>query len=154
MTCDTFTTDAFFKPLARAGIRTFPGAFARMRLDVMTAATTVCILLRLNSLDWMIRTGRRKPGVDPLGIARQAHQISPRCTTSALQSKRLLAVLQYHSPNATGPDLSYKQRPVALLRRYSGASLLRHLQLANIIGSWIHPGAWRAFLPIEKSGLV
>jgi hypothetical protein len=37
---------------------TFPGASANRVLEVITAAITVLILLRLKSSDWMISNGR------------------------------------------------------------------------------------------------
>jgi hypothetical protein len=49
--CDTFTTDGFFKPDSLVPISTFPGASARERLLVMTAVTTVWMRLRLKAFD-------------------------------------------------------------------------------------------------------
>ena len=48
----------------------------------MTATTTVRIRLLLNSSDWTMITGRRKPGPDPAGSGKEAHQICPRRTTT------------------------------------------------------------------------
>lgn len=50
MTCETFTTEGFDKPVPLEGSRTFPGASARRRLEVMTAAMTVLIRLSLKEL--------------------------------------------------------------------------------------------------------
>ena len=60
----------------------FPGASPIRRLDVTTAANTVLIRLVLNSFEETITMGLRKPGSEPLGSAKEAHQISPFSTTS------------------------------------------------------------------------
>ena len=62
----------------------FPGASARRRFDVMTAATTVPMRLSLKLFAVTTSKGRRKPGPDPAGSGRDAHQISPRRTTACL----------------------------------------------------------------------
>ena len=59
MICETLTTDFFVRPVPRRARGTLPGAVARFRFDMMASATTVRILLRLKSSDWMTRTGRR-----------------------------------------------------------------------------------------------
>lgn len=50
MTCDALTTEGFDKPVPLTGSRTLPGASARRRFEVMTAAMTVLIRLSLKLL--------------------------------------------------------------------------------------------------------
>jgi hypothetical protein len=78
--CETFTTESRGRPVTRAGNKTFPGASPSLRLLEITAAITVRIPLWLKVSAWMITTGRRKPGSEPRGSGRSAHQISPRVT--------------------------------------------------------------------------
>ena len=80
MICETFTADAFVSPVPLIGRRTFPGASARRRFEVMTAAITVLMRLSLKLFAEMISNGRRNPGPDPAGSGSEAHQISPRRT--------------------------------------------------------------------------
>lgn len=74
----TLTTEVFPRPDSLFAISTLPGAAESRRLDVMAATTTVAIRLELKGLDWTTRTGRRRPGPDPVGSGSEAHQISPR----------------------------------------------------------------------------
>jgi hypothetical protein len=78
------TTDALLRPVPRLPHRTLPGASASLTFEVMMAATTVAILLRLKLSAEMTSNGRLKPGPDPVGLGSEAHQISPRRTVSAL----------------------------------------------------------------------
>jgi hypothetical protein len=84
ITCDTFTTEGFDNPTPLVGSRTFPGAWASRRFDVITAAITVLIRLSLKLLAEITRYGLRKPGPDPEGSGTEAHQISPLRTTTSL----------------------------------------------------------------------
>ena len=59
-----FTTEAFGRDPVPFGRRTFPGAAASARFDVITTAITVEIALRLNESADTTRTGRRQPGSD------------------------------------------------------------------------------------------
>jgi hypothetical protein len=77
---DTFTTESRGNPVTSAGSNTLPGASTSRRLLVITATMTVRIPLRLKESAGMISTGRRKPGSEPRGFGRSAHQISPRVT--------------------------------------------------------------------------
>lgn len=61
---ETLTTEFFGRPEIRLERRTLPGASERARLDVITATTTVRMLLWLNASGWTTSTGRRFPGVD------------------------------------------------------------------------------------------
>ena len=79
-------TDGFERLALLAGTRTLPGASARRRFDVTTAAITVLIRLSLKVLAEMIRTGLRNPGPDPDGSGSDAHQISPRRTSVLSQT--------------------------------------------------------------------
>src|SRR3990170_3123832 len=81
MICETLATESLGRPVLFLGRITFPGASARRRLLVMTTTTVVAIWLALKASFWTTRTGRRKPGPEPPGSARDAHQISPRFTT-------------------------------------------------------------------------
>jgi len=74
---ETLATDSFGSPVALGGSRTFPGAVAHFRLLVKGTQTTVAIRLRLSASPWTTTTGRRKPGPEPLGSGRSAHQTSP-----------------------------------------------------------------------------
>ncbi len=81
MLCDTLATESLGNPVAFAERRTFPGAPAQVRLLVSGTHTAVAIRLRFRGLPWTTTTGRRKPGPDPVGSGRSAHQTSP-CATS------------------------------------------------------------------------
>lgn len=59
-----------------------PGARSKFKFEVITAHITVCIKLRLNSLQETITIGRRKPGSEPLGLPIEAHHISPLFTAN------------------------------------------------------------------------
>ncbi len=47
MICETLTTEGFDRPVPLTGSRTFPGASAKRRFEVMTTAITVLIRLSL-----------------------------------------------------------------------------------------------------------
>jgi hypothetical protein len=72
-----FATESFGNPVARARKLTLPGAFASRRLLVRGIATTVAMRLRLKALPCTIRTGRRRPGPEPIGSGRSAQKTSP-----------------------------------------------------------------------------
>src|SRR5262245_53622936 len=72
----------------RAGSRTFPGAVAHFRLLVNGTQTTVAIRLRLIASACTTTIGRRKPGPEPLGSGRSAHQTSPWATVTSLYGSR------------------------------------------------------------------
>src|SRR5699024_6979893 len=78
MSCDTLTTEAFGIPPSDLLKRTLPGAAAKHKLEVTTATMTVAMRLSLNGFDWTTRTGRRKPGPEPVGAGNDAHHNSPR----------------------------------------------------------------------------
>jgi hypothetical protein len=82
--CETLITDDFVSPDSDLPTRTFPGASASARLDVTTVTTTVAMRLSLKGFDWTISTGRRNLGPDPVGVGKDAHQISPRFMTQCL----------------------------------------------------------------------
>jgi len=48
ITCEMFITDGLERPESDLEMRTFPGALAKERFEVMAATKTVEILLRLN----------------------------------------------------------------------------------------------------------
>lgn len=75
--CDTLATESFGKPVRRAERRRFPGAKAHLRLLVSGTQTIVAMRLRLIASHWTTTTGLRKPGPEPLGAGRSAHQTSP-----------------------------------------------------------------------------
>ena len=79
---ETFATDGTDRPVPLSGRLTFPGASARRRFEVMTAAITVLMRLSLKLFAEIISTGRRYPGADPAGSGNEAHQISPRRITT------------------------------------------------------------------------
>ncbi len=75
--CDTFATESLGRPVVRAERRTFPGAKPHFRLLVSGTHTTVAIRLWFNASLWTTTTGLRKPGPEPVGAGKSAHQISP-----------------------------------------------------------------------------
>lgn len=75
--CETLATESFGNPVARATRWTLPGASAHLRLLVSGTQITVAIRLRFKASDWITKTGLRKPGADPVGAGKSAHQISP-----------------------------------------------------------------------------
>jgi hypothetical protein len=82
MICDTFTTESRERRVSLREQSTLPGAEASARFDVITATTTVWMRLALKSSACTTRTGRRYPGPEPVGLGREAHQISPRRITT------------------------------------------------------------------------
>ena len=78
MSCETLATESLFNPVLLPANKTFPGAAASFKLDVMIATMRVLMRLWLKSLDCTTTIGRRKPGPEPLGSDSEAHQISPR----------------------------------------------------------------------------
>ena len=76
--CEKLTVDALSKPDMAFSNNKLPGKDAKSVFDVIAAQITVLMLLRLNSLLWIINTGRRFPGFEPSGTGRFAHHISPR----------------------------------------------------------------------------
>lgn len=90
---DTFATESFGKLVAAADKRTFPGARSHLRLLVSGTQTTVPIRLVLSASHCTTTTGRRKPGAEPTGSPRSAHQVSP-CPITTLSLLRPFARLQ------------------------------------------------------------
>ena len=121
MIWETFATDTFVSPVPFTGRRTFPGASAKRRFDVMTAATTVLMPLSLKLFADTISNGRRKPGPDPVGSGREPHQISPRRTTVCLgqvcDAEAMQA--QHRVTSFLGPGRRF--RSVGTLSRRPGA---------------------------------
>ncbi len=74
---ETLATESLGRPVSRGERRTFPGASAQRTLLVSGTHTTVAILLRFRASPCTTTTGRRKPGPEPAGSGRSAHQISP-----------------------------------------------------------------------------
>jgi len=96
--CEKFTVDVLSKPDTAFSNNKLPGKEANSVLDVIAAQIMVLMLLRLNSLLWIISTGRRFPSTEPSGTGRFAHHISPRTiyqSTSA--SKRYEAAFKSSS---------------------------------------------------------
>lgn len=121
--CDTLTTDARGRPASALPRRTLPGASANATLDVMTATTTVLIRLWLNELDCTTRTGRRKPGPEPVGGGSDAHQTSPR-----LMAQR--RVLRSQQDWLNGRRLAVVDR--VELGRYGCGIVLCHILLERL----------------------
>src|SRR6266511_2034320 len=87
MICDALATESFGKPETLAGSGTLPGAPAQARLLVSGTQTTVAIRLLFSGSPCTTTTGLRKPGPEPAGAGRSAHQISP-CETSTTRCVR------------------------------------------------------------------
>ena len=83
--CETLTTEGLDNPDSALAVRTLPGASASAKLDVITATMAVEMRLSLKGSDWITRTGLRKPGPEPDGGGKVAHQISPRFTAQPLE---------------------------------------------------------------------
>jgi len=86
---EAIVTESFGNPVALAGRSALPGASAQVRLLVKGTQTTVRIRLRLRSSPWTTRTGRRKPGPEPVGSGRLAQyrwpwEITTRCFQAAV----------------------------------------------------------------------
>ena len=77
MTADTFATESFGRPVARAASVMLPGASAHFRLLVNGTQTAVASRLRFNASPCTTTTGLRRPGPDPFGSGTSAHQTSP-----------------------------------------------------------------------------
>jgi phenylpropionate dioxygenase-like ring-hydroxylating dioxygenase large terminal subunit len=65
----------------------FAGDAAQVRLLVSGTQTTVAIRLLFSGSPCTTSTGRRKPGAEPAGAGRAAHQTSP-CETSTTRCVR------------------------------------------------------------------
>jgi len=74
---DALATESFGKRVERARSKTLPGASDHLRLDVNGTHTTVEMRLKFRLSPWTISTGRRRPGPEPVGSGRSAHQMSP-----------------------------------------------------------------------------
>jgi len=74
---DTFATESFGSPVARAERLTFPGAKAHFKLLVRGTQTTVEMRLWFSASPCTTTTGRRKPGPEPVGSGSSAHHTSP-----------------------------------------------------------------------------
>src|SRR5271165_6100923 len=72
-----FATESLGSPVRRAERRTFPGAALHLRLLVSGTQTVVARRLPLSASHCTTTTGLLKPGPDPIGAGRSAHQISP-----------------------------------------------------------------------------
>jgi hypothetical protein len=99
-TCDTLATESFGSPVCRDGANTFPGASRSRKLEVSTTAMTVWMRLLLKSSLWMTTSGRRKPGDDPRGSSRSAHQTSPRRITVSMSRASPAAARPAAAPRA------------------------------------------------------
>lgn len=75
--CDTFATESFGNPVWRAASNTLPGASDQRRLLVSGTHIAVAIRLRFKGSPWITTTGRLRPGPEPVGPGKSAHQISP-----------------------------------------------------------------------------
>ncbi len=73
----TLATESFGRPVLLECSRTLPGNAASRVLLVRGTTTMVASWLRLNVSPCATRTGRSKPGPDPTGSGRVAHQMSP-----------------------------------------------------------------------------
>jgi hypothetical protein len=79
---EALATESLGRPVARAGRSTLPGASAHRRLLVKGTHTTLLIRLRFSASPWTTRTGRRKPGPEPVGSGRFAQYTWPWATTN------------------------------------------------------------------------
>lgn len=86
-------TESFESPVIFDSRSTFPGASAQRSVLVSGTHTTVSIRLRLNASPCTTMTGRRKPGSEPEGSGRSAHQISPCAHHDERRSVRLAAAV-------------------------------------------------------------
>ena len=100
----TFATDGRGSPVSRPDRATLPGVDDHLRLLVRGTQTTVRSALRLNASDWTTTTGRRKPGPEPDGSGRSAHQTSPWAITTLMRP-------------GFGTQQPWRSRPVPPLRR-------------------------------------
>src|SRR5208337_1035984 len=75
--CETLATESLGSPVRRAERVTFPGAVPHLRLLVNGTQTVVARRLPFSASHCTTITGLLKPGPDPAGAARSAHQISP-----------------------------------------------------------------------------
>lgn len=82
--CDTLATESLGSSVTLADRLTFPGAKAHLMLLVSGTQITVAMRLWFRASDWMMITGRRKPGPEPVGSGGSAHQISPCEITTPL----------------------------------------------------------------------
>src|SRR5262249_46329542 len=80
--CDVFAIDSLGRFVISDDRSTLPGTLTQFVFVVSGTHTTVPILLRLNASHCTTITGRRKPGPEPTGGGRSAHQISPCETTN------------------------------------------------------------------------
>jgi hypothetical protein len=98
MICEALATESLGRPVARAGRSTLPGASAQRRLLVKGTHTTLRIRLRFRASPWTTRTGRRKPGPEPVGSGRFAQYTWPWATTIRRLRGSVLPLLQSLDP--------------------------------------------------------
>src|SRR5580658_9172945 len=135
-------TESLPRRLSRRRNIMFPGAAAKRRFDVMTAAMTVLIALWLKASDCTISTGRRYPGSEARGAGRIAHQISPRfITTDRAESTPIVAL---PTRDRAQPPRWHKAH-LATLSHPALEPLQRTARWrANIDGCGVSPNAWPA----------
>ena len=103
MIWEALATDSLGRPVARAGRSTLPGASAQPRLLVNGTQTTVLSRLRFSGSPWTTRTGRRKPGPEPVGSGRFAQYTWPWATTIRRLQARVLPPLKWRDPGTCLP---------------------------------------------------
>lgn len=103
ITCDTFATDSLGRRVIIAVRSTLPGASAHCKLLVSGTQTTVAIRLRFKASPWTTTTGRRKPGLEPVGCGSSAHHTSPcEITTRRSQGSVDRRPVRSHRPARPG----------------------------------------------------
>jgi hypothetical protein len=98
MIWEALATESLGRPVARAGRSTLPGASAQLRLLVKGTHTTLLIRLRFSASPCTTRTGRRKPGPEPVGSGRFAQYTWPWATTIRRFQVCVLSPLKWLGP--------------------------------------------------------
>ena len=133
---ETFATDSFVRPVSRGERVTLPGASARRRLLVSGTHTTVATRLRFKASHWTTTTGRLKPGPEPSGSGRSAHQTSPWEIISKAFTRG------YHSLR-----LSIRRAAADTNLSVGSSTSVQTRFIASVIAS----GAWRAMYSLTAS---
>ena len=103
MIWEALATESLERPVARAGRSTLPGASAQRRLLVKGTHTTLLIRLRFSASPCTTRTGRRKPGPEPVGFGRFAQYTWPWATTIRRFQVCALPPLKWPDPGTCLP---------------------------------------------------
>ena len=156
ISCETFTTESCGRRETRVGSAMLPGASASRRLLVITATIAVWIALRLKESACITSTGRLKPGSEPRGLRRSAHQSSPRRTSQSLVTTVLAS--EVSAVRSAAPD-QLRRVPLNIPRSIARSLIASGCVRENLskprhkVDSARRVAVWPSALPCERAHL-